>query len=182
MKTEDREIWKTIIIHNNCIQYQCSNYGRFRRIGKTKINYLIPYKGNCYENGKNRKHRVIVKIPINGKFKEINCRKILAEKFIRKLNPGEIVINKNNNCFDLNVKNLFITTPTNLGKITGGNTKKAMKVKYVDAAGYNHTFSSIRSAAKYLNISYQNVSDICKNKIKKPKYNLSLKEENTNVD
>lgn len=175
-KKEDREIWKTIVTKENGVRYECSNNGRFRRVGKVKTNYLKPYKGNCYENGNNRKHRVVIRVPINGKMKEINCRKVLAEKFIRELKPEEIVINKNGNCFDLNIKNLFITNHKELGKITGGTTRKTIKVEYIDSAGFHHTFQSIRKAAKELNISYETVSNICKRKVKNPKYNLSYKE------
>lgn len=176
-KKEDREVWKTITKREDGVRYECSNNGRFRRVGKTKINYLKPYKGNCFENGYNRKHRIIIKIPIDGKYKEINCRMLLAKMFIRELLPDEIVINKNGNPFDLNVKNLFITNHKNLGRITGGTTKKCIKVIYTDSEGFHHTFSSVRQAAKHLNISYQTISNICKNKIKKPKYNLRFKEE-----
>ena len=166
------EIWKEFTRVGNNI-YEASNRGRFWRIGKTKINYLSPYKRNCYKNNKNRRHTVIIKV-IN---QEFNCNKLLVELFMRKLQPGEVVINKNNNRFDLNITNLFITTKKNLGAITGGKNSKAKRIIYFDNLGYKTSYPSARLLAKELGMCYQTILNIANKKTKKPKLKVEWEEE-----
>ena len=170
----NQEIWKTFTT-DGIIKYEASNLGRFRRVGKRKTTYLKPYKRSCVErkNYKNRAHTVIIATSFNRKKKEYNCKKLLAELFIRKLKTGEVVISMNNDSFDLRVKNLFITTTKNLGKITGGKSSRSRKINYYDNIGFRTTYSSARSLAKKLNVSYQTVLDIANGKTKKPKFNVS---------
>ena len=52
-----KEQWE--VFNNDYFTYEVSNLGRFRRIGKTKINYLHPYIRNT-----KRKHSIIVKVSI----------------------------------------------------------------------------------------------------------------------
>lgn len=150
------------------VVYECSNFGRIRRICRTTIYYLKPYLRNCYEYNQNRRHSVVVKIDR----KEFNCRKLIAGKFIRPLRLNEVVISRNGNIFDLNVKNLFIITRSNLGKNTGGKTSKAKKIYYYDNLNYRHTYPSARNLAKYLGVSYQTVLNIANGKTKNPKFNV----------
>lgn len=166
----NKEIWKKI---DNTI-YECSNLGRFRRIGKTKINYLKPYFRNCYENKRNRPHTLIVKMKIDDKFKEFNCNKTIAELFIRPLQPNEVVVCKNGDRSDIRVSNLFITTKSQLGKITGHKTSKSKKVYYFDNTGYRQSFRSARECAKQLGVSYQTILDYCHNRVENPKYNVQF--------
>ncbi len=162
-----KEEFKEFYRKGNAI-YECSNFGRIRRICKTNIYYLKPYLRNCIESHRNRRHTVIVKIDN----KEFNCRKLIAEKFIRPLKINEVVILKNGNNLDLNVKNMFITTKSNLGKITGGKSSKAKKIYYYDNLNFRHTYPSARSLAKYLGVSYQTILDIANGKTKNSKFNV----------
>lgn len=157
--------------------YECSNFGRIRRICKTTVYYLKPYLRNCIELHRNRRHTAIVKIGN----KEFNCRKLIAENFIRPLKPNEVVILRNGDNLDLNVKNMFITTKSNLGKITGGKTRRAKKIYYYDNLNYRHTFPSARSLAKHLGVSYQTILDIANGKVKKPKFNVKWCENEETV-
>jgi hypothetical protein len=174
-----KEEWKTLYIGNKWT-YEASNMGRFRRIGKTKYCYLKPYYRNCYEYHKkigkqnNRQHTLIIKITpnIDKKPIEINCKKVLAELFIRPLKENEVVITKNGNNEDLRVKNLFITTKSNLGKITGYKCSQSKRVYYYDNTGYRHSFRSARECSKQLGVSYQTILDYCYNRVKKPKFKV----------
>ena len=177
---KEKEIWKTFLT-DGVIQYQASNLGRFRRVGKTKINYLKPYKRNCYKNGNNRPHSVIIKTSISKKTKEHNCKKIIAELFIRKLNDNEVVICKNENNFDLRVSNLFITTKKNLGAISGGKSSRSKQIYYYDNLNFRTSYPSARQLAKKLNVSYQTVLNIANGVTKNPKYKIKwAKVEDTN--
>ena len=171
------EVWKSFA-SNGIIKYEASNMGRFRRVGKTKINYLKPYFRTCIETKRNRPHSVIIKIIQDGKPKEYNCKKLLAKLFIRDLKENEVVITKNNNPKDLNIKNLFITTRQNLGPITGGKSSRSKKIYYYDNAGYRTSYPSARSLAKVLGVSYQTVLDVANGKTKKPKYKIEWCDKN----
>lgn len=175
----NNEIWE-VFATDGVIKYEASNLGRFRRIGKIKINYLKPYKRNCIERSKNknRAHTVIIAVSLNKKKREYNCNKLLAELFIRPVKENERVININNNRFDLRVKNLFITTTKNLGSITGGKSSKSKRINYYDNIGFRTTYPSARKLAKKLGVSYQTVLNIANKRTKKPKFNISWVEDN----
>ena len=166
-----KEIWKEFAT-DGIIKYEASNFGRFRRIGKTKISYLNPYHRNCYESKRNRPHTLIIKICLNGKSKEFNCNKLLAGLFIRNLNINEVVINKNRNRKDLRIENLFITTQKNLGSITGGKSSRAKRILYYDNLGFRSSYSSARILAKELKVSYQTILNIANKKTKNPKFKI----------
>lgn len=172
----NKEIWK-IFASNGIIKYEASNLGRFRRIGKQRINYLKPYYRNCYDKKGNRPHTLIIKISLNHKPKEINCNKLIASLFIRELKDNEVVINKNNNRHDLRVENLFITTRSNLGAITGGKSSCAKRIIYYDNLDFATSYPSARILAKELGVSYQTVLDIANGKTKKPKFKIKWKED-----
>ena len=165
------EEWKTFI-EDEFIRYEASNMGRFRRVGKRITNYLNPYHRNCYENKRNRPHSVIIATSINKKKKEHNCKKLLAELFMRPLKDNEVVIVKNGNNFDLRVSNLFITTKNNLGHITGGKSSRSKKIYYYDNTGFRTSYPSARNLAKKLGVSYQCVLDIANGKTKNSKYKI----------
>ena len=170
------EIWKEFA-RNGPIIYEASNFGRFRRIGKTKISYLKPRFRSCYESQRNRPHTLIIKIKLNLKSKEFNCRKLIATLFMRELKDDEVVINKNNDPKDVRVSNLFITSKKNLGQITGGKSSKSKRVIYYDHLGFRTSYPSARKLAKELGVSYQTVLDIVNNKTKKPKFKIEWEEE-----
>lgn len=168
---KEKEIWKTFLT-NGVIEYQASNLGRFKRVGKRKSNYLKPYHRNCYENKRNRPHSVVIATSIDKKKKEYNCNKLIAELFIRKLKDDEVVINKNGDRLDLRVLNLFITTKKNLGHITGGKSSKSKKIYYYDNMDYRTSYPSARNLAKKLGVSYQTVLDIANGRTKNPKFKI----------
>ena len=166
-KKEDREVWK-VFAQDERKSYECSNYGRFRRIYKTKKVIFNPVRDYQWKQD-------------NGARKGLNARKVIAEIFIRPLNENELVISKNNKVDDLRVSNLFITTKQVQGKLTGYLTKKCRKIVYTDKAGFKHVFRSVRYAGKELGISYQTVLDTCNKKIKRPKFDLRFQEEQETI-
>lgn len=176
-KKEDREVWK-VFAQDERKSYECSNYGRFRRVYKTKKVIFEPIRDYQY---KKDNYALIVNITINGTRDRLNAKKVIAEVFIRPLNENELVISKNNKVDDLRVSNLFITTKQVQGKLTGYLTKKCRKIVYTDKAGFKHVFRSVRYAGKELGISYQTVLDTCNKKIKRPKFDLRFQEEQETI-
>lgn len=176
-KKEDRETWK-VFAQDERKSYECSNYGRFRRVYKTKKVIFEPIRDYQW---KKDNYSLIVNVTINSVRKGLNARKVIAETFIRSLNENELVISKNNKVDDLRVSNLFITTKQVQGKLTGYLTKKCRKIVYIDKAGFKHVFRSVRYAGKELGISYQTVLDTCNKKIKRPKFDLRFQEEQETI-
>ena len=172
-KKEDRESWK-VFAQDERKSYECSNYGRFRRVYKTKKVIFEPIRDYQW---KKDNYSLIVNVTINSVRKGLNARKVIAETFIRPLNKNELVINKNNKIDDLRASNLFITTKQVQGKLTAYLTKRCKKIVYTDNAGFKHIFRSSRYAAKELGVSYQTVLDICNKKVKNPRFNLKFQEE-----
>lgn len=175
------ESWKEFA-RSGPIIYEASNQGRFRRIGKTKISFLKPFFRNCYESKKNRPHTLIIRISLNSKPKEFNCKKLIATLFIRNLKENEVVINKNGDPKDIRASNLFITSRKNLGQITGGKSSKSKRIIYYDHTGFRMSYPSARKLAKELGVSYQTVLDIANNKTKKPKFKIEWEGKNEMQD
>lgn len=154
------EIWKSIEYDH---RYQVSNYGRFRKKKlKNGYRYLKPFrKANLLQ----------VKI----KDKDINCARLVANAFIKKLSRKDCVYHKNKNVSDNYYRNLEIVTLKELGKRTG-HRSKSQRVVEVKGDEIIRAWPSARKAAKDLFISYQTVTDYCNNKVKKPMFNIMWEE------
>lgn len=155
------EKWKPIEYDTRC---QVSNYGRFRKQNpKNGYKYLKPFrKRNIY----------LVKI----KDKDMNCARLVANAFIKKLNKEDRVYHKNRIENDNNYRNLEIISLKELGKRTG-YISKSQRVAEVKDDEIIRSWSSARKAAKDLYISYQTVIDYCNNKVSKPMFNLMWEED-----
>lgn len=149
------ELWKSISYDT---RYQVSNYGRFRKQLKKGYRYLTPFKKN---------NLYIVKI----KDKDMNCARLVANAFIKKLTSNDRVYHKNKMAFDNRYWNLKILSLNELGYITGYRSK-SRRVVEVKSREIIRSWSSARKAAKDLFISYQTVTDYCNNKVEKPMFNL----------
>lgn len=110
------------------------------------------------------------------KDKEMNCARLVANAFIRKLKDSDRVYHKNHLEFDNYYRNLEILSLTELGKRTG-HISKSQRVVEVKDEEIIRSWSSARKAAKSLFISYQTVMDYCNKKVKKPMYNLMWEDD-----
>ncbi len=154
------ELWKTLEYDS---RYQVSNYGRFRKKNPKKgYRYLKPFK----------KHNLfLVKI----KDKDMNCARLVANAFIKKLSINDRVYHINCHKDDNRYQNLEIVSLKKLGKLTGhiSKSKRVVMIKNNDIV---KMWSSARQAAKELYISYQTVNDYCNDKVQRPMYNLMWEE------
>lgn len=155
-----KEIWKQI----DNTKYEISNYGNIRRIYQNVAKDLKTYRKGSI---------CITKITLkNGKRKEINIGKLVAETFIRKLKANEVIYHKNGYILDNRIENLEIITKKEQGKRTGFLSRQRAIVMLDKDGVINRVFKGTREAAKELFISRQTVSDYCNKKVKKPMYRL----------
>ena len=155
------EEWKTIEYDS---RYQVSNLGRFRKQNpKNGYRYLKPFrKGNLF----------IIKV----KDKNMNCARLVANAFIKKLTSKDKVYHKNKLDFDNYYRNLEVISSKELGKRTG-YISKSQRVVEIKGNEITRDWPSARKASKDLFVSYQTVMDYCNKKVKKPMYNLMWEEE-----
>lgn len=156
----EKEEWKPIY---NSLNYEISSYGNVRRIYNNTIKPIKTYRKNSI---------CIAKIIIDGKRKEVNIGKLVAENFIRILKDNEVIFHKNTCILDNRVENIEIITKKEQGKRTGYLARQKSVVMLDDDGVINRIFKGTREAAEQLFISRQTVSDYCNNKVKKPMYKL----------
>ncbi len=155
------EVWRIIEYDT---RYQVSNWGRFRKKNpKNGYRYLKPFrKGNLF----------LVKI----KDKDMNCARLVANAFIKKLTDKDRVYHKNKLDSDNYYRNLEVISLKELGKRTG-HISKSQRVVEVKGDEIVRDWASARKAGKDLFISYQTVMDYCNKKVKKPMYNLMWEDD-----
>lgn len=155
------EQWKEIEYDT---RYQVSNLGRFRKKNsKNGYRYLKPFKkGNL----------CIVKI----RDKDMNCSRLVANAFIKKLDKNDRVFHKNRLITDNHYSNLKIVNLKELGILTGYKSR-SQRVVEISGKEIVRDWSSARKAAKDLFVSYQTVMDYCNKKVKKPMFNLMWEED-----
>lgn len=157
----NNEIWKSI---DYDLRYQVSCYGRFRK--KNLVNgyrYLKPFR---------KKNQYLIKI----RDKDMNCARLVANAFVKKLNSSDRVVHKNRVPNDNYYQNLEVISLQELGKRTGYISKSRRVVEVVNNE-IIRDWPSARKAAKDLFISYQTVIDYCNKKVKKPMFNLMWEEK-----
>jgi len=109
------EIWKNV---EN--EYQISNYGRFRRLYKSKgPRLLMPYR---------KKNKWLV-VKIHGK--EVEIHKLVAHAFL-EVPEGKCIYHKNENIWYNHVSNIGFATRKELGEMFGGSSSKGIPVSKID--------------------------------------------------
>lgn len=160
------ELWKSIEYDT---RYQVSCYGNFRKKNpKNGYRYLKPF----------RKHNMFM---IKIKDKDMNCARLVANAFIKKLNKEDRIYHKNKIESDNYYGNLKVVSLRELGKLTG-HISKSQRVVEIKNNEIVRDWSSARKAAKDLFISYQTVADYCNNKVKNPMFNLMWEENYFDIE
>jgi hypothetical protein len=154
-------------------RYQVSSKGNFRRLLKNGSYKVIrPYlKGR--KNKENTINRCFMEIKIGLKVRI--AARIVAEVHLDKPSSKHTIVHliDSSNARNIEVSNLKWVTPWMHGHLTGQSVKTSIPVHLLDDDGnIEETFSSVREAAKELNISYTSVIEICKGRKKKPLFNL----------
>lgn len=169
-RTKGTEVWLKI---KDDHRYECSNLGNFRRVLKSgAMKILTPYlKSRTNKSG--IVNRFYLEIKIGGRV--ASAARVIAETHVPRPNESYNVVHlkDTSNPSDITADNLEWVTKVMHGVLTGGSSRTSKPVELVDELGnVEETFDSTRQAAKELGISYTAVSDICRGRTKKPKFNL----------
>jgi len=169
MREKSVEIWKDVLGSNG--KYQVSFDGRVKRIyknGKSKI--LSPFIKQRMRGSK----RLVVKLTISGISKEVMVHQLVAECFIGKCPTGKIPYHKNGIVTDNYASNIEYRSKVQVGKETGGKSRRIPVAKINEHGEIEDVYSSARECARQNYCSRQTVSDHCNGKVKKPIGNMTF--------
>jgi len=154
-ETFDNEVWKPI--EGSDGKFLISNYGRFKRIGKKKTWFLLPFPtGKGYLG---------IKVKYNGKYKSYRVATLVALHFLEAPQPGEVLRVKNGIKTDTFAGNLEYVSKEKRGKMTGGKSKGKPVIQLdMNTREVIDEFRSAREAGRRCFLSYQAVLDNCNHK------------------
>lgn len=148
------ESWKEI--QGSDGKYLVSNYGRFKKIGKTKLYFVLPYL-------KRSQGHLEVKVLFNKEYKSHRVSKIVALHFLGVPQDKEEVIRHKNGIKTDNFSgNLEYIQREKLGKLTGAKKSKPVVKLDKDTAEVIGEYRSIQEARRECFLSYQSILDNCK--------------------
>lgn len=156
------ESWKDIQGYNG--KYQIDREGRVRRVfasGKTRP--MTPYHKKMSGS-----QRLVVKLTIDGKSKEVILMQIVAETFLGPAPEGCVPYHKNGCQNDNYVSNIAYISRKELGKKTGASSRRKPVAKIDSNGELVEVYSSARECARKNYMSYQTVIDRCNGKCKSP--------------
>jgi hypothetical protein len=139
--------------------YRINQFGDILRVFKTCI---VPMKPTV------KKGQYIIRLmEPEGKRKEERVHKLMQRTFFPKAKPGYVFYHKNGDKMDNWLNNLGYISRQDLGRATGGGSRRKPVVKInVNKEVIEH-YSSAREAARENYMSYQTVMDLCNGKVKR---------------
>ncbi|MBU8908532.1 NUMOD4 domain-containing protein [Desertibacillus haloalkaliphilus] len=150
------EYWK--VIKGSDEKFLISNYGRFKRVYKSKTGFLLPFLHR-------KRGNLLIKVRYNGIYKSHKITTLVGRHFIGEPKPGEVLRHKNGIKTDDFVGNLEYIPNSTLGKLTGGiSTSKPVVQLDKDTKELIAEFRSAREAGRNCFLSYQAVLDNCNHK------------------
>ncbi len=167
----DQEIWKLITWSNGT--YYISNLGRVKKKYKNYERILKPYLKT------NKRKYLYIKIFLDNNTKIQNNKRKYKQKMIHQLvaefflpvKPGidYVLFHKNGVLTDNRDFNLTWITKKELGRITGGKTKRVKGILKIDPKTNKiiNYYKTSREAGKANYCSYQTILDSCNRKNKK---------------
>lgn len=151
-------------------KYQASRDGDIRRKFESgKVRDMTPYKKRSAKAKKVLRDRLYVKLTLNGKSMEVPVLKIMADTWKGEAPEGCVPYHINRIVIDNRADNIGFIGRRELGRLTGGTTRRRKTVFKIDRKGeVVEIYRSAREAAKHNNMSYQTVLDRCNGKVKNP--------------
>lgn len=143
-------------------KYQVNMQGKVRRVfasGKTRI--LTPYHKKMSGS-----QRLVVKLTNDGKSKEIILMQIVARTFLGEPPKGYVPYHKNGLQSDNFVNNIAYISREELGKKTGGGSRRQPVAKINQDGEIVEVYTSARECARQNYMSYQTIIDRCNGKCK----------------
>jgi hypothetical protein len=164
---DGEDIWRDIQGYNG--KYQVSRLGDVRRVlDNGSYRAMTPYRKSGQKHKAILRERQFVKLTINGKAKEVAMLKIVQETFLGAAPKNTVPYHKNGLVTDNRADNIGFISRQELGRKTGGNTRKKRTVFKINSKGeIVDIYKSARQAANENNMSYQTILDRCHNKVKK---------------
>jgi hypothetical protein len=133
--------------------YEIDWHGTVRRIWKTRPpSEIKPVL---------RDRQYMVRLTIDGKRTTQNVHKLMQRTFMRPALVGEVVYHKNGNRLDNWINNLAYIDRHELGRRTGGQTRKSVLKICPDSLEVIEIYRSAREAGRQNHMSYQTVMDYC---------------------
>lgn len=154
------ETWKDIPGYGG--KYQADREGNVRRLyssGKSKLMTAYPKKST-------RNKRLVVKLTMDGKAKEVTLLGLMAETFLGPSPSGYVPYHKNGIQSDNYINNIGYISRKDLGKRNGAKSRRKPVVKINACGECVEFYSSAREAARKSYMSYQTVTDRCNGKCK----------------
>lgn len=139
--------------------YRINHTGDIQRVFKTCIVTMKPTL-------KSKQYIVRLMTP-NGKRKEERIHKLMQKTFLLPPKPGQVLYHKNGNKKDNWINNLGYISREDLGKKTGGSSRRQAVVKLDGRRDVVEIYPSARQAAKENFMSYQTIMDRCNGNVKK---------------
>ncbi len=147
--------------------YQISRYGEVRSYRQNR-NEPKPMTQYLRKRGSRGHARFVKLTDCNGKSRDVNVLRIMANVWLGGLPEGKVPYHKNGDLNDHCINNIGFASREKLGKMTGAKARR-MPVAKVDRNGeVVEVYTSARAAAKANFMSYQAVLDRCNGKVKKP--------------
>lgn len=123
-------------------------------------------KLHAYHKRMNGSQRLVIKLSIDGKHKEVILMQVVALTYLGPTPEGYTAYHKDgdqeNNC----IHNIAYISRRELGKITGAKSKRRPVAKIDSSGEIIEVYPSARAASRVNHMSYQTVIDRCNGKCK----------------
>lgn len=119
-------------------------------------------------HGKESHARYVKLTDSDGVQHEVKVLTLVIDVWLGGCPDGMVAYHKNGNLNDNYVGNIGFTTKTELGKKTGGSSRRRAVAKIAETGETVAFYRSAREAARRNYMSYQTVLDRCNRRVKKP--------------
>jgi hypothetical protein len=155
--------WRDIPEYNGA--YQISNQGEVRTFRYRKDRLMKAPKNMVIS--KRRSYCFVRLVKPNGKRVVVSVLRLMCEVWLGGVPPpGKCAYHKNKSVIDNAVENIGFITRTELGRMTGAESRRMPVIKYNAEGETTAIYPSAREAARANHMSYQAVIDRCHGKVK----------------
>jgi len=166
---KEEEIWKTT---KENLQYQVSNFSRFRRVNKTATAKYSPIKPFIHTKSRrlNGPTKKVLFVKLGSK--EYLAKKVIANAFLDNPYKYTCVMQKDGKLDNIKLDNLKWVSASYFGKTTGHLSKSKPVEVIID--NKIKKYRSVRNCAKNMGVSYQTVLNYLNlnKKVKNPKFKV----------
>ncbi len=161
---DDVEVWKSV---KGDPTLEVSNLGNFRR----KYGNGACRKIKTFFQSRSKTYFLAVKT--RNKNHAVKAAVVVAEAFVPKPSKNHVINLIDGDYKNIKASNIRWVTMSMHGMLTGYSIKSSKPVELLDDdLNVIEVFESVRQAAKELGLSYTTISDYCKDRIKKPLFDL----------